>query len=895
MADSVVKVDIETETLNAAVAAAEKRLRAAIAATETAARELVAAAEADLAEGVQTMHTAIANMDSALKNYTDSAVAAVAAQAQEQGGKIAALESSSADAARKISSVTVSANKALTGLAEETAARIAADKAETESRRSQVAALDGRVAAVDEKITTTATQVKTEAAKTTALQTRMGAAESGIANTDKAVSALDKSTAERFSGVAAQYAPKTDIAAVRGEIKSAETTLAEADKALARRVGAVESSAAGNAGKISRLEETQATDKAAAASSIEQLQATLNAQAKGLTVLGADGLDRWSGYNPSYVRISDGLLVVGEQSATGSQSWVALGRDLLPLLAGVAYKITYRMRQTHNPNSAEYYVGYAGVAADRATPVNGSGAASNVGQFYAARPSVSLPLGKWVEVVMYALHPADADKAANYTNVRVAHENVRFIRPIGYFNYAVKPGVVEIDYVKFEAVDLATATVVAELTEFKRVQAEADRVQTEELREAKSALAGNSAAIKDLQTTSAGKDEVVAIARNALQAEWQGTAAAAQNAAVKTAEADAKSKADAAQNAAETAAQTKADAAKAQAIATASGDAASKANAAEAAAKADAAAKDAVVKQQAAADAQSKADRAKADAIAEAKKVTDKITADFDDYKKAEATKDTAMTLRVQNAESKINGNAGKISNLESTRATKTEVSTIARRDLQAEWQGDAQRRVDGAVVATNARIASVEQAAATEKTAQALKNSSMESSIGANAAKVETQAKSFADLSGKISATYMMRVEGSIGGQPVVAGMSLGTDGKVTNAVFSVQNFVVGDLQNGKIVKPFIVRDGNMYVSGDVFADGTILGKHIAANQTLYSPKIIGGELDIGSGLFSVSPTGQVNIRSDKTRKVGLVITNDRIEVYDETGKRRVVVGRKP
>ncbi len=722
VADSVVKVDIETETLNAAVKEAENRLGVAISASEKALRELVAAAEADLAEGVQNMHTAISNMDSALKNYTDSAVAIVAAQAKEQGGKIAALESSSADAARKISSVTVAANKALTGLAEEAAARIAADKAETESRRSQVAALDGRVAAVDEKITTTATQVKTEAAKTTALQTRMGAAESGIANTDKAVSALDKSTAERFSGVAAQYAPKTDIAAVRGEIKSAETTLAEADKALARRVGAVESSAAGNAGKISRLEETQATDKAAAASSIEQLQATLNAQAKGLTVLGADGLDRWSGYNPSYVRISDGLLVVGEQSATGSQGWVALGRDLLPLLAGMAYKITYRMRQTHNPDLAEYYVGYAGVAADRATPVNRSGAARYSHQFYAPLPSVSLPLGEWVEVVMYALHPADADKAANYTNVRVAHENVRFIRPIGYFNYNGKPGVVEIDYVKFEAVDLAAATVVAELTEFKRVQAEADRVQTEELREAKSALAGNSAAIKDLQTTSAGKDEVAAIARNA----------------------------------------------------------------------------------------------------------------------------------------------------------------------LQAEWQGDAQRRVDGAVVATNARIASVEQAAATEKTAQALKNSSMESRIGANAAKVETQAKSFADLNGKISATYMMRVEGSIDGQPVVAGMSLGTDGKVTNAVFSVQNFVVGDLQNGKIVKPFIVRDGNMYVSGDVFADGTILGKHIAADQKITTPlleaptinagRLNSAEINNGNGNFTVDKAG--NLYAKNGRFEG-VVKADRIEGF--------------
>lgn len=167
--------------------------------------------------------------------------------------------------------------------------------------------------------------------------------------------------------------------------------------------------------------------------------------------------------------------------------------------------------------------------------------------------------------------------------------------------------------------------------------------------------------------------------------------------------ADAKSKADAAQKAAETAAQTKADAAKAQAIATASGDATSKANAAEAAAKADAAVKDAALKQQAAADAQTKSDKAKADAIAEAKKVTDKITADFDDYKKAKATEDTAMTLRVQNAESQVGANKSSIENLQTTRATKTEVATLARTSLKAEWESYTDNVKVGGVNVLNA------------------------------------------------------------------------------------------------------------------------------------------------------------------------------------------------
>ena len=960
------------------------------------------------------------------------------------------------------------------------------------------------------KITNVENVNATQAQQISTVTAAQGSTAAGLETEKKARADGDTAEAQKREALAARVG-SAEGAIVANELVRVERDKVhvEASRVLGGRIGNAE-------GKLTTLEEVVTTEKAVTATQVNALQATLNAQAKGLTVLGADGLDRWSGYKPSYVRVSDGLLVVGEQSATGSQAWLALGRDLLPLLAGVAYKITYRLRQTHNPNRAGCYVGYAGVAADRATPVNGSGAASNGGQFYAARPSVSLPLGEWVEVVMYALHPADADKAANYTNVKVAHKNVRFIRPIGYFNYNNEPGVVEIDYVKFEAVDLATATVVAELTEFKRVQAEADRVQTEELREAKSRIGQNESSITDLRTTRATKTEVVSLARTGLKAEWEGYTDNVQigganvlnastyadgilwstfaGSVVKStstfrgqtlvnvrANADVTGQvgmcmqvkdrtsvfAQGQQYTLSFYAQGTADFVKSglnylyimredgnnhylgkigisgslstqryemtftapwttekgSLLIAANGTFAAgqwfafhsvkieEGNKATGWTPSNGDAKSAVEtieRAQAAADKASAERFSKVEAtlgtsanlipdsdftngfsehlLNAVKTATREVGLNYSAMRSIPGT-NVGFVRRNETSPLTSQGNPsdlvfelyrvpverGKVYQLScymqqhDARSTRTSIyhhpvvaglwngtgvktkwvsptvaattnatttlNVMTRLVLNVEIAANAPTEQLGLGLALGtteagadafqffarpmicevasldappvpytpgpsggkvaARLAAAETAIVENDKAMAQRVQTTEANINANAAKVETQAKSFADLSGKISATYMMRVEGSIGGQPVVAGMSLGTDGKITNAIFNVQNFVVGDLQNGKIVKPFIVRNGNLYVSGDVFADGMILGKHIAADQTIYSPKIIGGELDIGAGLFSVSPTGQVNIRSDKTRKVGLVITNDRIEVYDETGKLRVRLGK--
>ena len=80
--------------------------------------------------------------------------------------------------------------------------------------------------------------------------------------------------------------------------------------------------------------------------------------------------------------------------------------------------------------------------------------------------------------------------------------------------------------------------------------------------------------------------------------------------------------------------------------------------------------------------------------------------------------------------------------------------------------------------------------------------------------------------------------------------------------------------------------------LNGGLISDGTILGKHIRASQTFYSPVISGGSMNIGNR-FLVDSSGQVTIRETATSNKGLVLTNDSLKIYDESGVLRVTVGK--
>lgn len=158
--------------------------------------------------------------------------------------------------------------------------------------------------------------------------------------------------------------------------------------------------------------------------------------------------------------------------------------------------------------------------------------------------------------------------------------------------------------------------------------------------------------------------------------------------------------------------------------------------------------------------------------------------------------------------------------------------------------------------------------------------------------AQVTEVSKSFADLSGKLSATWQVQVSVDSGsGQPIVGGVQLGVESATGKSEFVVQadKFAVW---SGKKVPLFTAQEGIMGLNGDLVLSGTLSGKTLIGNE-LRGGQINGGSLNIGNGRFVVSPDGTVNIRDISWANRGLVITSQNILVFDDSGVLRTKIGR--
>lgn len=188
-----------------------------------------------------------------------------------------------------------------------------------------------------------------------------------------------------------------------------------------------------------------------------------------------------------------------------------------------------------------------------------------------------------------------------------------------------------------------------------------------------------------------------------------------------------------------------------------------------------------------------------------------------------------------------------------------------------------------------SADITEFKKTYATEAQAEAQKRTTLETKLGQTTAKVEQTSKALTTLDGKVHGMYGIKTETIAGGRKVFAGLTLGADGQTGESEVLVwaDKFAVVEPTTKQIKPMFTVTKGKVALSGDLVADGTVQGRHIAAGVSLTAPEITGA-----GGKFRLAKDGTVTIQSSPNR-VGLKITGDAIEVYDENGVLRVKMGR--
>lgn len=156
---------------------------------------------------------------------------------------------------------------------------------------------------------------------------------------------------------------------------------------------------------------------------------------------------------------------------------------------------------------------------------------------------------------------------------------------------------------------------------------------------------------------------------------------------------------------------------------------------------------------------------------------------------------------------------------------------------------------------------------------------------------------KVVSDLEGNMKSLYSLQTQAFGNGRRAISGIAVGADSKTAEGhiMMMADKVMFVDPNSNQIVPAMVVevKDGRstLGLNGDLIADGTIHGRHIAASQSIRSPKLEGGSINIGDGRFTVDSNGVVNI-SSSNGNVGLKIRNDFIGLWDDNQSLVVAIG---
>lgn len=265
----------------------------------------------------------------------------------------------------------------------------------------------------------------------------------------------------------------------------------------------------------------------------------------------------------------------------------------------------------------------------------------------------------------------------------------------------------------------------------------------------------------------------------------------------------------------------------------------------------------------------------------------DSTKADLREYKNTQATKETATSEKLTTLTSKVSTAENKINNIESTKAGKSEVSTLARQSLESVWKKDS---ADSA----KAAVDSFKQTYSNDQKSLASRIDTLNTSLNGAKASIETTKTATTTLDGKVNSLYTLKVQ-AVGNKKTISGLMVGANEAESQFGVIADKFFIGDANSNTLTAPFIVQPVNgrakVFIKGDLIADNTIMGKHIAAGQTITAPSIIGGSLNIADR-FKVMSNGDVLIQA-AAGNTGMKITSERIDVYDTSGRLRVRMGK--
>lgn len=160
-----------------------------------------------------------------------------------------------------------------------------------------------------------------------------------------------------------------------------------------------------------------------------------------------------------------------------------------------------------------------------------------------------------------------------------------------------------------------------------------------------------------------------------------------------------------------------------------------------------------------------------------------------------------------------------------------TSIEGILQNALDADAIVDHQMAESGK---NRADILTVKQTIATNDRAYAQKFDQIQATVDTNSAAVQQTSTAVADINGKLSAQYSVKVAVDSNGRQYAAGMGIGVEntpaGMQTQVLFLADRFAVMSAAGGSYYSPFAIQNGQVFINQALIADGTITNAKIGS-----------------------------------------------------------------
>lgn len=289
-------------------------------------------------------------------------------------------------------------------------------------------------------------------------------------------------------------------------------------------------------------------------------------------------------------------------------------------------------------------------------------------------------------------------------------------------------------------------------------------------------------------------------------------------------------------------------------------------------------------------------DKANADSITSLKATVDSNSAAIRQEASVRADADSALSKQISQVSAQLNvpmaGDTGQAAGATQVMAgVYSEQSARAEADMaQAQRLDSVTAQMQSAQASLQADIRTETQARVDASSAQAEQITTIRAQVNSNAAAVQTVAQSYADLNGRVSASYQIKTQITSDGRTYIAGIGIGVDnnnGIVESQVLvSAQRFAVVDPNNGGAsIVPFVVQGGQVFLRQALIGVGWItnamIGSYIQSDNYIAGRQ--GWRLD-KSGWFEINASDGSGNR--------LVVDGSSVRVYDGNGVLRVRMG---